>query len=116
VPDWRIYYDDGSTFDSDHGKPEQAPPHGVICIPHPHDGVGRVILHGWDWYYWIPSENGWQGSDLHGLLDRLLHGLEVVALKQGRTIPNPRFSELYRRASMDPDFPIKTGRLPFERP
>jgi len=112
---WRIYYDDGLTFDNTHGTPEQAPSFGVVFIPQPDDQVGRMIMQGWDWYYF--NENGqWWGCDIYGLLDRLLHNLPTRALKQGRTMDNVAYQELMRRVRSDPDFPTKSGIRKGEHP
>ena len=48
---WRIYYDDGMTFDSSDGEPCDAPGHGVIAIVEKDSTHGRVVLNGWNWYY-----------------------------------------------------------------
>ena len=112
---WRIYYDDGSTFDSQGGC-EDAPPFGVICIIYPDDLVGRKIMHGWDWYYWVPEAGQWWGSDIYGVLDRLLHNLPLRALKQGRNASNERYRQIMAAADKDPDFPPRSGKLAGERP
>lgn len=116
MADWRIYYSDGTTYSSVDGEPTDAPAHGVICVVCPHEDVGRTVMHGWDWYYYVPSTKNWWGSDIHGLLDRLLHNLEVVGLKQGRSVATPKYREIYKAASLDPDFPLKTSMGKGERP
>lgn len=113
---WRIYYADGSTFDSTMGSPVQAPSFGVIAIPFPDEMVGRVVMHGWDWYYWRLDHWQWWGSDIHGLLDNLLHNAPITAVKQGRNIHNKEFAEIFGRASKDPDFPIKSAERKGEHP
>lgn len=113
--DWRIYYDNGHTFDPEDGGPMQAPGFGVICIAQRDPEVGRVILHGWDFYY--QADNGqWWGSDIYGVLDRLLHRLPVSALCAGRTIATDDFRAIMARADKDPDFPPKSARRKLERP
>ena len=73
-------------------------------------------MHGWDWYYWMPGERQWWGSDIHGLLDRLLHNLPVLALKQGRSVSNRDFQATMRAAGEDPDFAPKSAYRNGERP
>jgi len=98
---WRIYYDDGSTFDSVSGQSDQAPPDGVIVIVCYENGVGRQLLQGWDWYVYRRTE-GWYGCDLHGLLDNLKnYPLEFSAVKQGRTVHTARFKEIIARADAE---------------
>jgi hypothetical protein len=102
---WRIYYSSGDTFDSNQGKPEDAPSFGIICIVAINDLVGRSILHRRDWYWWESDEETWSGGDIYGLLDRLLHRLPTEAIGQGRTVPTKAFSDIMGQADKDPDFP-----------
>ena len=116
MANWRIYYSDGSTFDDSQGTPEDAPSFGVIAIPFPGPEVGRVIMNGWDWYYWRADHEQWWGSDIHGLLDSLLHNLPITAIKQGRNISNLEFAAVLERAISDPDFPRKSAKRRRESP
>lgn len=111
---WRIYYDDETTFDSTQGTPEEAPSFGILCVTMRDDEHGRLILNGWDWYYF--DGVSWWGADVHGLLDRLLHNLPTRAVKIGRMAPSEVWRKTYARASHDPDFPPKSARAKRERP
>lgn len=113
---WRIYYANGDTFDNSRGEKKDAPPFGVVCIVYPDDLVGRVIMHGFDWYYWVPGHEQWWGSDIYGVLDRLLHNLPLYALKQGRSVSNQEYSSIMTTADKDPDFPPKSGKRAGEQP
>ena len=117
-PEWRIYYGDGSTFDSLQGSPWEAPGYDVQCIVYPDEDVGRVVLHRWDFYLYNLLEKEWYGSDLLGLMDHLCHDREqsFCAVKQGRTITTPQFRSVFQRASHDPDFPTKSATSTGERP
>jgi hypothetical protein len=116
MPDWRIYYDDESTYDSDDGPPESAPPYGVLAIVFADRDHGRMVMNGWDWYFYHGTEENWWGADIHGLLDQLLHNLPVRALKQGRNAPAKVWKETLQRAMVDPDFPLKSATSKRERP
>ena len=116
MPDWRVYYDDGSTFDSSMGAPEDAPAFGVLCIVFPDEDHGRLVMSGWDWYFFVPDEKNWWGADIHGLIDRLLHNLPVVGLKQGRNTDRINWNTTLDRATHDPDFPPKSAHSKRERP
>jgi hypothetical protein len=102
---WRIYYDDGSTFDNTMGEPEQAPAYGVQIINRNHDENGAMLVHHWDFYYWKEGK-GWFGGDIFGLLDQLLHDNEnkIRAVKQGRTLIPDDFKSILNKAHNDPDF------------
>ena len=112
---WRIYYSDKSTFDSTQGEPCDAPGYGVICIVQPDDDTGRLIMHKWDFYYYVPSTGQWWGSDLQGLLDRLSARLPVVAMCQGRSVTTRLYGEILGMADKDIDFAPKNGLVPIER-
>ena len=114
--DWRIFYDDGGTFDDSQGEPVDAPAFGIVCIVQQNADVGRTILHGWDWYYWVSEKVEWWGSDIYGLLDRLLHRLATEAILQGRTVSRREFQQIMKRADKDPGFPPKSGIIAGERP
>jgi hypothetical protein len=107
---YRIYYDDGSTFD---GAVESAPCDGVIVIVQDDPDVGRELLHIKDFYYW--EFGRWWGSDLYGMMDYLRRPgwKKIVA---GRNTFYANYADLYRRANEDPDFAPKTGSLLIEEP
>ena len=113
---WRIYYDDGSVFDSSNGEPEDAPSFGVLCIVFPDNDHGRLVMQGWDWLYYHEVEGNWWGADIHGLLDGLLHNKPIRAVKQGRNAPALVWREVLNRATNDLDFPIKSASSKRERP
>ncbi len=112
---WRIYYGDGSTFDSSQGAPEGAPSFDVQAVVQPHEDTGRQILSGFDFYYYHHGLSEWWGGDLQGVLDMILHNQPVWAFKQGRNAALSRYRGILERANTDPDFPRKSGRLPGDR-
>ena len=103
---WRIYYADGTTFDSSEGTPYDAPSRGVICIVQPDIDVGRHLVHRFDFYWWHDGE--WYGGEIFGLFDYLASdGHKTV--KFGRTISNHQYTDIIQRAGNDPDFPRKSA-------
>jgi len=101
---WRIYYSDGSTFDSTEGEPHEAPTEGFICAVGYDFAGGRYIQHKHDFYCWHSGEARWWGVDRFGLHD-LLRRNELYAYKEGRSVPGEWYRELMRRAHEDADFP-----------
>lgn len=104
--DWRIYYDDGTNFDSSMGTIEDAPALGVILIwqrnnDDEHHPTERVV--GLDWYWWRPDLNRWLGGDIHGYLDQAMH-LRAIGLKMGRNMRNKHYFDLLETVNRDPDF------------
>lgn len=112
---WRIYYDDGSTFDSAQGEPHEAPGLGVQAVVQVDERVGRVILTRFDWYYYRADLREWWASDLFGLLDQLTSDTRgvVLAVRAGRNAA--AYDAILARAHGDPDFPPKSARLVSER-
>jgi len=106
---WRIYYDDGSTFDNTMGEPEHASAFGIIAIVGYEEQGERMMLQKWN-YYWAKDLDGrpiWYGSDFIGLVDQLAHDKdrEIHGLKLGRTINNKSFNAIVSKAGGDKDFP-----------
>ena len=114
--EWRIYYSDKPPFDSTMGQPEDAPSHGILCIVYPDLEHGRLVMHGWDWYFYHDLEGNWWGADVHGLLDQLCHNEPIRAVKQGRNASREVWRTALHDATHDPDFPKKSARSKRERP
>ncbi len=108
---WRVYYGDGTSFDSSDGRPAEAPGRNVQVIVMPDERTGRYLQCMHDFYVW---RGRWVGVDQYGLWDYLADpGWARVLF--GRTIEHDTFSRIYQDAKRDPDFPQKSGRLPKER-
>lgn len=105
--DWRIYYSDGSTFDSTQGEPEDAPGLGVVCIVQKCPDRGRMVMERWDYYYHrAGASRPWWGADLFGLIDQLTSSPKgTQAVKAGRTVSIEEFQRIHIEAVRDPDFP-----------
>lgn len=109
---WKIYYEDGSSFDDSTGEPSDAPAQGVIaiqqqtgCEHHPKEifkNGDRVGVE--DWYWWRADLACWLYGDRDGLLDQVMN-CGAIAAKQGRMTGHRRWEELWTALSHDPDFP-----------
>lgn len=115
---WRIFYTDGSTFDSSQGSPQDAPEWGVICIVQHDADVGRTIMRRWDFYYFHPIDQNFWGCDIFGYIDIGVNGRPFTpgSLKIGCTISTPQFQEILSIADSDPAFKPKSGRKEGETP
>ena len=88
---WRIWYDDGTTFDSSQGPVEEAPADGVIAVADARKARPRS---GQDYYFWLgDSWAAGNQADLEKWLRR-----ELPALKFGRWAPNAVYDETVARA------------------
>ena len=106
--EWRIYYSDGSSFDSTQGSPDMAPSRGFVCAVGYDERGDRYIQNGWDHYWFDVKSCQWWGCDRDGLIDQLCEN-RVWAYKQGRTVTRSEFSDIMQTAHKDPDFPLKRG-------
>jgi hypothetical protein len=100
--DWRIWYGDGTTFDSLDGSPKEAPARGVVCIAVADPdlyGNGSYVHHLYDFY--VLEKERWKGVDLFGLYDFLL---DSGLVKFGRMIPSGTYRQIIWDATHDPDF------------
>lgn len=105
---WIVWYDDGSSFSSLEGSPQDAPRIGVICICERSQEHGRIIWVGHD-YYWWHDDGVWVGGDASGLNDYLDQpGAYKVRLK-GRSVPATRHHRIYKLACEDTRLPPKTS-------
>lgn len=92
---WRIYYDDGSTFDEDDGPFDAAPVEGVVCIVRK-DGE-RVEFHSGADFYWRFDEDGSIAATSD--IGPLLRSLKYV--KFGRFTSNTKHARIMSRARED---------------
>lgn len=129
---WRIYYDDGETYDNLNGAWEAAPPHGVIAVVvrDPTETWGRWVYSGYapdrpcehcdrfpsnEFYVKAPgSDEPYATWDLRPFLDLLGLSREEAEkqglIKFGRVCPQKRWAEIMRAACADPDFPVGSPR------
>jgi hypothetical protein len=93
---WRIYYDDGSTFDDEDGPFESAPPDGVVCVLRFWPG-GKVEFHsGSDFYVRFADDGTIASTDDLGPILRALG-----FIKFGRSTSHRRFEAIMSRARAD---------------
>lgn len=104
---WKIFYSDGTTFDSSQGEPHEAPIKHFICALgyDPVDGK-RYQMHGWDFYRWDRDNKQWWGFDRQGRDTRLEDGDEIYAYKVGFTVTKAKFLSIMDTSHRDPDFPM----------
>lgn len=104
--DWRIYYSDGTTFDSTQGEPKDAPGYGVqVIVQRDNDPrIGSYLAHRGDYYYW--KEGRWFAADREGFWLYMFvrkYAYEKVALL-GESVGNELYNEILRTAKEDKDF------------
>ena len=94
---WKIYYANGTTFDSTQGGPEDAPTIGVIVIKQKRlDGKWEMSAYR-DYYIW---EGEWWNADAPGFwMYMFKSGLKIV--KFGTNIPDVPFFKMLAEARED---------------
>lgn len=110
APEWRIFYADGSTFDSDDGHPIDAPAFGVLVVLQRDKYVGRRVLRMVDYYCWSPSVGKWLDLfDSASVIVRALRDPGLV-IKAGEYIEEKAYEKVLIAATNDPDFPAITPK------
>ena len=103
---WKIYYSDGSTFDSTQGEPDEAPAFGaLVIVQFYNDGRSKNLLTGGDYYVFLES-GSWVGCDLTGLVDRLAHRLPFKGFLVGRWVDVDSYHAIVARADKEVNFPV----------
>lgn len=126
---WRLYYTDGTTYSDADGPWDDAPPRGVAVLVTADPDVGRELDTG-DFYVWWPDAPKPWAVDAAGLWDYLIETdhpeahrrlsdlafdtLTDAGVKFGRSMANPAFRDVYRRARDDDAFDAKSAWLPGE--
>jgi hypothetical protein len=96
---WCIFYDDGTTFSSEDGGPEAAPPSGVVVIATLEDGQEHpVTLHGKDGFF-IWRDGAWWLSEAMGFWDHMLLSPGAKVVKFGRWVTHQRYDEVVTEAT-----------------
>lgn len=103
---WKVYYSDGTVYDSEESGVPKARDVQVIIQDHP--SVGKELVTGADYY--IRRDDGrWLPVDLFGLWDWLLDtGLVLF----GRMVTSEEYRDVFSRAKLEQE---KSGWTPFER-
>lgn len=104
---WRIYYTDGTKYDSDMGPPRSAPAYGVGIVVQRLPDRSCNLLRYETFYYW--SRDRWYGGDEYAPFEMLRERRPFTAVRSGRMMPDEGFYALYRAATNDPDFPNPRG-------
>ena len=111
--EWKIYYGDGSTFDSSQGGPEEAPPIDVIAVVKKSEN-GFDILHLKDWYVYR-TDIGWFRCNTFGMIDQVMYFTDkVMGVKQGRVISDDAFAKISKKIHEDKDIQKQTAVRKFE--
>lgn len=109
---WKIFYGDGTTYDSKQGS--EPPMRDVQVIVQYDAEVGRSFWSDCDFYWWEPKHSLWVGGDMAGLLD-YMGRCRGATILQGRTVPDSIYRKIKQQALQDPDFPRKSAKYPRER-
>jgi hypothetical protein len=107
---WKIFYGDGSTYDSEQGGPELAPARDVQVIINEDSEYLWATQTSSDYYVWDnrTGELRWWGVDKFGLYDYLIEpGWKIVLF--GRTISNEEYAAIFQRAKNDPEWGKKAS-------
>ena len=98
---WKIYYEDGSTFSNKDGPPFSAPRTGVQVIIYKEE-EGYSILSQADYYYYEPERNefGWSHCSPEGMMLQLIRAKNPLILF-GSYILTRTYTEIEKQAFAD---------------
>lgn len=103
--DWRIYYSDASTADSEQFGPDEVPKEGVQVILVRDGRKGRRVLRLCDYYLWRPRLNRWTDHiDSSSALIAAISEPWTVILR-GEYLEEGDFEKILIAAHNDLDFP-----------
>ncbi len=105
--DWIVYYEDGSSFTSEDGKPEDAPRRGVLIVAVGDKEVGKQLHHRADFYMWKKGE--WVPADKWGFMDYMLEPGSYKVVLWGRMTTRTIMHEVYKKAWADDRMEKKTA-------
>lgn len=99
---WQLRYDDGSTFTSLDGAPEDSPPWGCVGVIQPTlipDDPDWCIV-GAEYLLWRTDLQRWtKCGDIVGLVDQLTHRAHLIAcVRPGRYMPTRDYKALWAAA------------------
>lgn len=99
MPNWRVYYGDGSTIEDDTSVAE-VPTLNVQAIVQYDPVAGWYMQSRGDYYVYLEGDGLWQGVDIIGLYDYLQYsGWKRVLF--GRTIRSEDYARIYQQALAD---------------
>jgi len=92
---WKIWYDDGSTFSSEDGNPEDAPIDGVQAILQWLHYGNYEIIPSSDYYWWL--DDRWVFGDITGLERFLRKRSQVMTIIiYGRWASSAMFQQIQK--------------------
>lgn len=98
---WRVYYDDGRTWDSTQPRGEM-PSYGVLVILQQRSSDGRWYLSSNAPYYILCTEDEWLHAYNNDLVDYLVHKPgHIKKLIVGRMVSKAEFVAVYEQAKKD---------------
>lgn len=92
---WKIFYEDRSTFSNLDGPAYSAPKRGVIAVVERAHSIGYVVHKRGDFYLFNPAwdEPRWRMMDISGFWDYMFEpGLKCILF--GRYASNDRYNEV----------------------
>lgn len=101
LPDWTLHYEDGSTFSSDDGRPDDSPRFGAIFVLQPRVDGADLVGDGAKALIYRVDKGGWMPVfDDFGLMDQLTHySRQIVCTRFGRQVWTPEYSRMAGEAA-----------------
>ena len=108
---WRVYYDNGSTWDDD---VDNAPMMHVLLIQEINGKHGRRIVPPGDYYIYRFDREKWLSMDFVGMIQYLAEPGTQKKVLMGKMVLPDEWGAILRTAKEDLDFPPRSGYYPAE--
>ena len=96
---WRVYYEDGTTWDWKQGL-EGIPRSGVICVLQIANNRYHIV---YGCKYYMRAKNEWLHAYENDLVDYIQNQVPIDTVLMGRMTTNKIFAEVYSEAKRDKD-------------
>jgi hypothetical protein len=96
---WTLYYEDGSTFTSAEGEPNDSSEWGVVCITQ--NVPNRDVVWNENYYIYRTDRGYWTGHDLIGFVDQQVHFAPyIICVRVGRDGDTTEFKRILKEATI----------------
>lgn len=87
---WKVWFDDGTTFDNTQGGVSDVPNKGVVCVAI----AGQPVVSGQDWYVYSTSLGRFATMTLQQLLYQVMNSApgEIRLVRQGASVSKEKWT------------------------
>ena len=96
---WRVYFDDGTAFDSTQGTVLDIPNKGIVAVASTTPSPNGTVYKDFDWYLYTPSL-GFRAVTLQQLLYQIVNNPDSQAVvRQGALVDDATYNSIVAAAN-----------------